>query len=396
MNICKITVKNSFYGEKTSSTETESKKINEAFNMSETYLSDIYIHKENQPFLEDGNLTNKSLTGDDISIKFNNKQSKRIIILNSPEKLDSSIKKKTSNIFNKKDNITKRKYLKSSQIKQEDHKYLCKICGKVYINYPAFYTHKRNRHNIISISHRNNLFKSNNTNKRYSNTGKQENVYSSIKYNYNSISYGKFINFEFSDFLIRKMKETFGAIYKNRASFLYSEKLDIDSHVFLEFLEKYKIIFSNKIFIPPASLKLSIDEILIIYYILFSKVTNDEGLVETATIFIVYFREYLNIYGWFSFRYFLKFEVFGKLENEKIFTANNFIQFIPDFADNFINAFIRIPGIISIFQNDEQIENLENLCKNLCHWLFVNELSNLKLILNENSNNNNGISTKHY
>ena len=258
----------------------------------------------------------------------------------------------------------KRKYIKSKDLSQTEGKYRCKICGKIYITYPAYYTHRRNRHNIISITKRNELIKI----KSFYN--------SSIKYNYNSIAYGKIINFEFTNKLIALTKKTLTNIFKSEESIFYLDSSDLENHIFLQYLDKYKILFSNKIFIPPSQLFLSIDEILMVYFILFSKVTVENKLIELAITFIIYFREYINIYGWGFYEGYIKHGLFERENKQKTFSENSFIQYIPDLAYDFIIIFLKIPNLNSV----DNIIHIEDICKNFCNWLFVNDLSNLKFV----------------
>lgn len=358
---------------------------------SETHISDKSFSEEKLNIKFEANIFDNQLSNNNNMNIIESRIINNSLTASSNEK-EKEKKKGTKKQNKEEDQRPKRKYVKSKDVKVEDQKYSCKFCGKIYMSYPAFYTHKRNRHNIISITNRNNLFKPKESSKfnsirneinsiesseqNYNKSGNNSS-FNGYKYNYYSIGYGKFIGFEFSEYLIKMMKTILEKIYKSENSLFYNSQANVESHIYLEYLEKYKIIFSNKIFIPPAGLKLSIDEILIVYFILFSKVTNEEKLVQTAATFIIYFREYLNIHGWDFYRHFIKFGLFES-NNKKSFSQNNFIQFIPDLAEDFILTFIKIPELNLLCEN---LENLEHLCKNLCNWLFVNELSNMKLVI---------------
>lgn len=375
------------------------------------------------------NLNNNSNLNININFNFasNNKssiQNQKKLISENPENENNKIykinkvenKKIEINLENK-TMIKKRKYTKSKDISASEQKYSCKICGKIYISYPAFYTHKRNRHNIISITNRHDLV-----------TGVSCAEGAPVKYDYNSIGFGKTVNFEFSDFLLTTMLSTLDKIYCSENSPFYcSGAFHAPEHIFILYLRKYKLLFAEKIEIPSKHLNLSIDEILIVYFILFAKVTNEDKLIELAAAFIVYLREYLNIHGFDYYAYFMKFELFENLSayclvdesnlivcnnfnhktntnsNKKTSSNNNltyainsensqeanknlvfsqlpFVNYIPDLAEDFIFTFMKIPEISAPLG---QLANIESLSKNLCNWLFVNELSNLKLIITE-------------
>jgi rubrerythrin len=300
---------------------------------------------------------------------------------------EKDINKQSENSsFFYKEKPSKRRYTKSKDVLASQQRYSCKICGKIYISYPAFYTHKRNRHNIIPITNRHDLLKG-----------------LTVKYNYNSIGYGKTVNFEFSEFLISLMKKIIEKIYFSENSLFYkADGFTTENHIFIQYLEKYKLVFAEKILIPSVQSNLSIDEILIVYFILFAKVSNEDKLIEHAAIFLIYFREYLNLHGFNYYSYFIKFRLIeinidnfsnnanfdynnsdnqNSLKNQKpIFTQNPFIQYIPDLAEDFIFSFMKISDMTALFGD---LENMEALCKNLCNWIFINELSNLKLIVHE-------------
>ena len=50
---------------------------------------------------------------------------------------------------------------KKKRISLSDQKYTCKVCKKNYYGYSSLYTHFRNKHNIIKVSKRDELFKRN-------------------------------------------------------------------------------------------------------------------------------------------------------------------------------------------------------------------------------------------
>ncbi len=109
-------------------------------------------------------------------------------------------------ILENNDKQKKRKYIKSKDVEVSQHKYSCKECGKLYIGYPAYYTHRRNRHNVIPITKRHLFFHKNSEEAQ------------KLKYAYNSITYEKIIDFEFSDFLIDLMKKILEKIYYEKHS----------------------------------------------------------------------------------------------------------------------------------------------------------------------------------
>jgi hypothetical protein len=43
---------------------------------------------------------------------------------------------------------TKRKIKRRTKNDNDERNYVCKICGKTYLSYPALYTHNKTKHNV--------------------------------------------------------------------------------------------------------------------------------------------------------------------------------------------------------------------------------------------------------
>ena len=66
------------------------------------------------------------------------------------EPLAGHMQKKNNNSIKKK---------RARKVDKADKLYCCDECNKAYMSYPALYTHKRNKHNIIPITDKPNIFK---------------------------------------------------------------------------------------------------------------------------------------------------------------------------------------------------------------------------------------------
>ena len=319
---------------------------------------------------------------------------------------------------------------KSLEIKN----FVCRICGKIYISNPALYTHRRNKHNIISITKRQNIFKikDNEGNKIKYNYSNIENKLQTSKKETKSIqniNIENIENFQNKEYLklmeivqenlklilyyfnndiqnnqssLKIEEDTFIKIlnnYKNNTKKLeipnvYSNQSQYKVEIY-EFKGKYENIFEknneknvikrkyqnifnknidlnlentksniffdrslnsnsdNKISVnsnnlPNEIIKVyvneSIDEIFIIYFVYFSRIIKyDEKLINEVIKILILFREYLNI----------KSVVINYIENiikyniekfhiipEKKFTEYNYIRFIPDFVEEFLQIIL--------------------------------------------------------
>lgn len=271
------------------------------------------------------------------------------------------------------------------------------------------YTHKRNIHNVISVSKKQGIFKRNKNSGNESlenveissnvneNLTNMENASKNRNFSYKSIAYGMSISSNFFDHLenkLQKIIKEFYLIYKDKLFLTenpneknifelnLSEKNLNNSqgncqHIFIEFLKKYKVLFSQKITIPSPHSGINIDEIFTIYIILFSRVTNSEKLLEKILWFILLFREFINSIGWdFYERNMLR--EFEKIQkNLKLFSQNDFIDYLPDFINEFLDQFLFIDE--NKFGFSENLSEIEDLAINFFNWLFNNNFTNLKI-----------------
>lgn len=296
-----------------------------------------------------------------------------IITKNNSHIIDSDVKNgKLINIT-----IRKRRKTKSAN---DNRKYSCNICQRLYFSYPALYTHKRNKHNVIPITGKQDIFK-NSKKDIYINASETSHV---VKYKYSAVeNIQEGISFTMKDIKII-YKEALRSIYCKEESFLFKCGYDINSHegfILLNiFEESNEGIFLQSITSGNILQKSNIDDVFIIYLINFFKVTGKLTDLNILVVkFVILFREYLNIAGWSYKKTFIKYGVAMPSSLNGSYTKCNDCQEIPDLINDFVSVFIKMD--LNLF--DINLKKLLDIIKNFCNWLFVNNLTNFKITENE-------------
>ena len=258
----------------------------------------------------------------------------------------------------KKDDIHRRR----SKNDTEGRTFICQICGKSYLSYPALYTHRKQKHNTNLSSGRGRG--------RPKKDISEQNI-ERIKFNPCDTSYfskesRKGETNEFKDVILN----AFNYLYNVKDNFEKSERNkkrkmkeynNINEHpLFNKFLndphKKDEKIDDNENKIT--------DDVFIDYL---NKVSNycNPKFYERILIFVGLFREYVNqIYS-------------NKVEKGLEFTAQENAEDVPDASNEFILDFIDPDENNNDFgfNRDECID----LIQNLCHWMYENNFTCSKL-----------------
>lgn len=233
-------------------------------------------------------------------------------------------------------------------------------CKKAYISYAALYTHRRNKHNIIPITNKQDLFKIDDRNNALT-----------FKYSKENDDYGK-IALKITE-AYENVKET---VSTNQASPFYGTK-GYDAEFINNFKSKYKT--SKDLKIPKPDKAPTIDVLLTIYAIHFVRVADTKYFLSLISKFLFLIRTYLNLIGWDLIKLLNIFEITdNNLSIDCCFTQTANIEFVPDLMEDFATAFIDLDPHFSEFK-----VQLTDLIKNFCIWLFNNHFTNLKLCLSE-------------
>ena len=240
----------------------------------------------------------------------------------------------------------------------------CKICKKSYLSYPALYTHNRNKHDIIPITDKPNIF----TSKRAS-TNKFSFKYNQINLlNHNNEDVSKEINFIINAFKNMSLKYV---LNKNSKFFKNNYQFNNDPF-FIILSNNYNNINQNNL-IPKKDN--NIYQVIIIYLIRLIKITYDEEF-KYLLINVAYFlREYLNMIGWDfkqNLMYFKKENI--NLNNTKDFCFHNTCEEIPEMIEDFVSIYLLL---IDDLRNKQK--EVADVCQNFICWLFINQLTSYKL-----------------
>jgi hypothetical protein len=269
----------------------------------------------------------------------------------------SSVKNYSNSIV-----VDKSKRQRKSKKEENGRNYTCNICSKSYLSYPALYTHKRNKHNIIPITGKPEIFK----------TGGNT-VYNKLKYNIMETR----TNVKASaDIIIKCYKNNCEYFYTDPSSTFFKKNFHPSQDSFLKLLEIYKISGLEKICIPALheKEKLFVDNILAIYLILLVEITRETIFTQLVVKFIFLFREYLNLVGWDHFKYLEDFGLVNQLMVKGEFCSFCSCEELPEMVNDFVAVFLECDVRLAPEKKD-----MADIVLNLCNWLFINNLTNYKV-----------------
>jgi hypothetical protein len=238
--------------------------------------------------------------------------------------------------------------------------YKCEFCNKSYLSYPALYTHKRNKHNIIPIAHKQTIF---------------EKITISPKSRYiklDSIN----TNEELRNRVINTYKEKLISFFKDPKCILYKEDFNPDEYPGLIKLRSSSAQSYNEmkeLLVNDAT----IDDTLTMYLLSFVEVTRKDDFIDAVITFCILLRTYLNLIGWDYKRKFVEGGVNINFNYDGAFTRYNDYKDVPDLLNDFISVFIHMDERFYIEKSF-----LLDITSNFCNWLNVNNLSDFKLVPN--------------
>ena len=267
------------------------------------------------------------------------------------------------------ENIIKPKRKSKNSLKGRT--FICKICYKSYLSYPALYTHCKKIHN-----------KSNDISDRKRGRPKKY-VEKSFKekFQHNPINLTYFLKeertgiTEIYDFP-NCINEAFNIIYdcsnKKIKERNFKKKIkEYDKIYEHPFLGKF-LLSKHERNINIENEKEICDNVFMHYLNKISLNVNPNYFIKLI-VFVTLFREFINI----SKRIYLynQNEEFNIFENE--YTANHSAEDIPFFCNDFINNFLDCENKLFNFDKQESID----LTQNFCNWIYDNDFTTLKLSL---------------
>jgi hypothetical protein len=238
--------------------------------------------------------------------------------------------------------------------------FLCTICGKAYYSYPALYTHKRNKHNVIPITGKQTIFK------------KSMNKY---KFKYSAIE-SSLKNNELKDELLNTYKEKLIKLYTDPGCILYTDNFSPETNTGFRRLQMFS--YTTQLELKEMIRNAKIDDALTIYLFSFMEVVERDFFIDITTTYCILLRTYLNAIGWDYKRKFIRASVNIDFDYKGSFCEYNDCKEIPDLINEFISVFMHMDEKFHIEET-----YLLDITRNFCNWLFVNNLTNFKLFPNE-------------
>lgn len=285
---------------------------------------------------------------------------------NNPISVNSAQEEKNiSNENSEENDENKKKQIKRrSKHEAEGRNYICKICGKSYLSYPALYTHYKQKHNTNNSSGR-----GRGRPKKDNNEGENE------KNNFNPLNYTYFSKEERTgkisseEEMNRCIDTAFQELYMQEKKKIIESRgikfyYNIEEH---PFLYKFKRDIHDKNKTGPEN---QVADLVFIEYLnKASNYCNPEYYIRLIK-FVTLFREHSNL---------MNRPQLGDNENNKEYTEVKNAEDVPDSSNEFITDFLN-PEENSEdlgFSKEEAIE----LTQNLCFWMYENNFTCSKLSL---------------
>ena len=283
------------------------------------------------------------------------------------------------NIENNESNSKNESEEKRKRITKNDNSgrtFICKLCDKSYLSYPALYTHCKQKHNTC------------NTSGRGRGRPKKENGESfSERLKYNPLDASYFLKenrkgtTNYDDFE-KSIKDAFNELYshenndrnKSKEMKIYS---NIEEHPFL-----------GKFLLDKHDVNIKIDDEKEVSDKVFMDYLNKMSLhvnpiyFTKLIIFVTLFREFVNINEFKKKNKDLNNEIDLNNNDNTEYTSVNSAEDVPDLSNEFINDFLDTDKILFGFNKEDSID----LTQNFCHWMYENNFTSSKLTLISNDN----------
>ena len=232
--------------------------------------------------------------------------------------------------------------------------YICKVCGKSYLSYPALYTHSKNKHNdkkIIIAKQRG--------------RPKKGEIPVENKISYNPLSLEYFLKETRRG---RVKKDDFpkcinGAFYLLKKFENYNNYENIESHNFFKEFSNdehdcYRTIINEHEII---------DRVFMNYLNRISLYCNNEYFIKLIA-YIVLLRDFIN-----------------NIKKIEEYTEENEVGDIPCLSNEFVNKFFSEDKAEIYF--DFSFDEAAELMLNLCQWLYDNNYTCIKLAIKKKAQN---------
>ena len=265
-----------------------------------------------------------------------------------------------------------KKNKRRSKNETQGRTFICKLCEKSYLSYPALYTHCKQKHNTS------------NTSGRGRGRPKKDNGDNQERLKYNPLDASYFLK---DDRTGTTEIEEFEKSIINAFNILYSkdnfdrnskkEMKNYDNIINHPFLGKFLQSNHDRL-IKIDNEKEICDKVFMDYLNKMSMHVNPNYFTKLI-IFVTLFREFVNICDRKK-----KKDLQPSINIYEIpdYTMENNPEDVPDLSNEFINDFLETEQNLFDFNKEDSID----LTQNFCHWMYENNFTSSKLSLISNDN----------
>jgi len=297
----------------------------------------------------------------------NNNNNSKKPLKKIPKKIFTSTNKsKSPSSKNSSSNFLQKKTNRKKKLDLNGRNFICSICKKAYLSYPALYTHNRNNHYIIPVTGKPKIFR----NKIDSNN--------KSLFKYNQSDFNSNDNKDISqiiNFIINILNNLTKNYFSNKNSLFFKENYIFNLDIFIVILNNF--MNQKNDILNSLSKKSNIYNVIIIYIIKLIKITFDEEFKILLIYFGYFFKEYLNMVGWDYKKKMFNIGICKNLEeknSEKDFCLENTCEDIQDMIEDFVEIYILMVDDLK----DKQKE-IADICQNFFSWLNINKIISYKL-----------------
>ncbi len=296
----------------------------------------------------------------------NNNNNNKKHLKKIPKKIFNS--SPNNNLISSQSTYLQKKTNRKKKLDLNGRNYICSICKKGYLSYPALYTHNRNNHYIIPVTGKPKIFR----NKIDSNNK------SLFKYNQSDFNLND--NKDLSqivNFIINILNNLCKKYFLNKNSLFFKENYNFNLDTFIIILNNIMKKKNNE---NLPTKKSNIYNVIIIYIIKLIKITFDEEFKILLIYFGYFFKEYLNMVGWDYKKKMFNIGIFkNSLEefeknSEKDFCLENTCEDIQDLIEDFVEIYI-----LMIDDLKDKQKEIADICENFFFWLNINKIISYKL-----------------
>ena len=282
---------------------------------------------------------------------------------NFEKQIDSGTQNKGENSKEVEPNIPKKIRKRTTKKESDIRNYKCSFCNKSYLSYPALYTHCKQKH------------KTNNHSERGRGRPKKEQSEQTVEKNkYDPLTIAYFQKEERrGNTNIEKINEcarnTFKYLYENEV------KQKLRDRKMKEYSKIEEHPFLGKFINDAHDVKQHIEDeriatdFVLINYLNKMSIYCNEKYYEKLILFVTLFREHINIINQ------------DKVEKGQEFCQIKDAEDVPEFSNEFITDFL--------FPDDQEFDlglskdEVIDLTRNLCNWMYLNNFTCSKLFLLE-------------